>query len=126
MSLIELRNVTKKFGGLTAVNNLSFLLEERQILGLIGPNGAGKSTVFSVMTGFYPIDKGEILFQGETWRTGLLTRSAGSDWSAPSSRPGFCQAFPPWKTSRWGLFVAMETNGKPAGRRRRFWTGSDC
>jgi branched-chain amino acid transport system ATP-binding protein len=64
MSLIELRNVTKKFGGLTAVNNLSFLLEERQILGLIGPNGAGKSTVFSIMTGFYPIDKGEILFQG--------------------------------------------------------------
>jgi branched-chain amino acid transport system ATP-binding protein len=64
MSLIELRNVTKKFGGLTAVNNLSFPLEERQILGLIGPNGAGKSTVFSVMTGFYPIDEGEILFQG--------------------------------------------------------------
>jgi branched-chain amino acid transport system ATP-binding protein len=65
MSLIELRNVTKKFGGLTAVDKLSFLLEERQILGLIGPNGAGKSTVFSVMTGFYPVDRGEILFQGK-------------------------------------------------------------
>ena len=64
MGLIEFRNVTKKFGGLTAVNKVSFALEERQILGLIGPNGAGKSTIFAVLTGYYPIDEGEILFQG--------------------------------------------------------------
>jgi len=66
MSLLELRDATKKFGGLTAVNQVSFQLEGKEILGLIGPNGAGKSTIFAVITGFYPIDGGDILFQGKS------------------------------------------------------------
>lgn len=65
MSLLDLRNATKRFGGLVAVNKVNFQVGEREILGLIGPNGAGKSTVFAVITGFYPLDEGEVLFQGK-------------------------------------------------------------
>ena len=66
MSLLELCNTTKKFGGLVAVNKVNFQVAEKEILGLIGPNGAGKSTVFAVITGFYPIDGGDISFQGKS------------------------------------------------------------
>ena len=64
MSLFEARKVTKMFGGLTAVNNVDFVIEEGMIAGLIGPNGAGKTTFFNGMTGVYPITKGEMIFDG--------------------------------------------------------------
>jgi len=64
MSYFETRRLTKHFGGLTAVNNLSFEVEEGEIYGLIGPNGSGKTTVFNLITGFYPISSGEIVFRG--------------------------------------------------------------
>ena len=64
MSLLNIRNLTKKFGGLTAVNQVSFDVEEGAIVGLIGPNGAGKTTVFNLITGNYQADEGEILFSG--------------------------------------------------------------
>jgi len=60
MSLLEARHIRKQFGGLTAVNDLSFRLEENEILGLIGPNGAGKTTVFNCLTGFLPMDAGRV------------------------------------------------------------------
>ena len=63
--LLEVRAVVKRFGGLVAVNNLSFDLKCGEILGLIGPNGAGKSTMFNVMTGVLRSDGGEILYRGE-------------------------------------------------------------
>ncbi len=65
MALLHLRNLTKYFGGLAAVNDVSFDVEEGSIVGLIGPNGAGKTTVFNLITGHYVPDKGEILFNGE-------------------------------------------------------------
>jgi branched-chain amino acid transport system ATP-binding protein len=62
MPILEVRNLTKKFGGLAAVNDLSFHLEEGEILALIGPNGAGKSTVFNLITSFLRLTSGSISF----------------------------------------------------------------
>jgi len=64
MALLEVRDLTKSFGGLVAVNELDFQLNEGEILGMIGPNGAGKTTVFNLITGIYPPDKGEVRFNG--------------------------------------------------------------
>ena len=64
MNLFEARKVTKMFGGLTAVNNVDFVIEEGMIAGLIGPNGAGKTTFFNGMTGVYPITTGQMIFDG--------------------------------------------------------------
>ena len=65
MALLTLEGVTKRFGGLVANNNVSFTVEEGEILGLIGPNGAGKSTLFEQITGFYPPTMGRITFRGQ-------------------------------------------------------------
>jgi branched-chain amino acid transport system ATP-binding protein len=64
MSLLEIRDVSKRFGGLAALANVSYSLNKGEILGLIGPNGAGKTTLFNVVNGFYPPTKGEVLFKG--------------------------------------------------------------
>ncbi len=64
MNLFEAQKVTKTFGGLTAVNNVDFVIEEGMIAGLIGPNGAGKTTFFNGMTGVYPITTGHMFFDG--------------------------------------------------------------
>lgn len=66
MSLLEIKNLTKQFGGLTAVDDLSFEVEEGEILGVIGPNGAGKSTVFNCVMSIYDVTAGDISFNGET------------------------------------------------------------
>ena len=58
MSVLSLNNLTKKFGGLTAVDNVTFNIEEGEIFGLIGPNGAGKTTIFNLITGIYCITSG--------------------------------------------------------------------
>lgn len=65
MALLEVKNVTKQFGGLTALNDVSFSVEKGEIRGLIGPNGAGKSTMFKNIAGFYTPTKGEILYEGQ-------------------------------------------------------------
>jgi branched-chain amino acid transport system ATP-binding protein len=64
MSLLELRDVSKRFGGLQAVGHMSFALEKGDILGLIGPNGAGKTTIFNLINGYFPPTGGTILFKG--------------------------------------------------------------
>ncbi|MCI7568159.1 ABC transporter ATP-binding protein [Desulfovibrio sp.] len=64
MSLLELKDVTKIFGGLIAVNEVSFSVEPGSVVGLIGPNGAGKTTVFNCITGNYRPERGSILFDG--------------------------------------------------------------
>jgi branched-chain amino acid transport system ATP-binding protein len=63
--LLELRYVSKRFGGLQAVAGLSMTVAPRTIHGLIGPNGAGKSTVFNLITGVLPLSSGEIVFKGD-------------------------------------------------------------
>jgi len=63
-NILEATNVTKRFGGLVAVNNLSFAIPKGGIVSIIGPNGAGKTTFFNCITGFYQIDEGDIVFDG--------------------------------------------------------------
>jgi len=63
--VLEVKNVTKKFGGLTANNNISFNVAEHEILSVIGPNGAGKSTLFKMISSFVRTSSGEVLFKGE-------------------------------------------------------------
>src|ERR687887_2582259 len=63
-ALLEARAVTKRFGGLVAVNNVDFVLEERSIGSLIGPNGAGKTTFFNMVAGLYTPTSGDIRFAG--------------------------------------------------------------
>lgn len=64
-SLLEVQNLTMRFGGLTAVDNLSFKVEKGTIHGLIGPNGAGKTTTFNMISGFYKPTSGKVLLRGE-------------------------------------------------------------
>ena len=78
--LLELRDVSKRFGGLHAVTGLSMTVAPRTIHGLIGPNGAGKSTVFNLLTGVLPLSSGEIVFKG--------ARVSGSVEFAPSGPAG--------------------------------------
>lgn len=63
--MLALSHVTKRFGGLTAVNDVSLHLAEGEILGVIGPNGSGKTTMFATVSGFLRPDEGEILFKGQ-------------------------------------------------------------
>ena len=62
--LLEVRNVSRFFGGVKANVDVSFSVEPGMVLGLIGPNGAGKTTLFNCITGFFPPSRGEILFEG--------------------------------------------------------------
>ena len=66
MALLSVRNVTRRFGGIIALDGVSFDVEEGQIAGLIGPNGAGKTTAFNVITRLYRPDEGELDFAGES------------------------------------------------------------
>ena len=65
MSLLEVKNVTKKFSGLIAVNDVSLTVEAGQIVGVIGPNGAGKTTLFNCIAGALPPTSGSIIFNGK-------------------------------------------------------------
>ena len=62
---LEVRNVSRRFGGLQALSAVSFTVAEGEIVGIIGPNGAGKTTLFNVITGFYAPDEGAVLLRGE-------------------------------------------------------------
>jgi len=63
--ILELKNITKNFGGVTAINNTSFFVEQKQIYGLIGPNGAGKTTIFNIITGNYKPTQGQVFLGGK-------------------------------------------------------------
>ena len=64
MAILEIRHVSKFFGGLAANSDVSFDVNEAEIVGLIGPNGAGKTTLFNCIVGYYPPSKGEVFFDG--------------------------------------------------------------
>ena len=64
--MLELKNVSKAFGGLQVISGLDFHVDENEIVSVIGPNGAGKTTLFNLVTGVYTPDEGDILFEGES------------------------------------------------------------
>ena len=64
MTLLEIKEVTKRFGGLWANQNISFEIIQGEIIGLVGPNGAGKTTLFNCISGYYKLTSGSILFKG--------------------------------------------------------------
>ncbi len=63
MPMLELKGLTKQFGGLLAVSNFDMAVNKGEIVGLIGPNGAGKSTIFNMITGVYPPTRGQVFFE---------------------------------------------------------------
>ncbi len=72
MSIFEVRSLVKYFGGLAAVNGVSFKVEKGEIFGLIGPNGSGKTTIFNLINNYYPLTSGDIFFNNKSIK-GLKT-----------------------------------------------------
>lgn len=64
-SILEVKEITRRFGGLVAVNRVSFTVAEKEIFGIIGPNGAGKTTLFNIITGLIPPSSGQLIYQHE-------------------------------------------------------------
>ena len=75
--ILEIREITKRFGGLTALSDVSFAIDRGAIFGLIGPNGAGKTTLFNVLTGLYIHDEGHFSFEGNQLEAMTPDRIAG-------------------------------------------------
>ena len=82
--MLQVRNVVKRFGSLKALDKVSLDVGQGSIVGLIGPNGSGKSTLFNIISGFYPMDSGEIAFKGSS------IKGLASDQIA---RQGICRTF---------------------------------
>lgn len=74
MALLEVKNLTKMFGGLKAVGNVTFHVNEGEIIGLIGPNGSGKTTIFNCINQYYTLTSGDIFFEGKSLK-GLKTHT---------------------------------------------------
>ena len=68
MAYLEVSNLSVSFGGLMVINDLSFSVDEHEIVSIIGPNGAGKSTTLNLITGINPPDRGDIRFKGRSLR----------------------------------------------------------
>ena len=83
-TLLSVREITLRFGGIVALDGVSFEVESGQISGLIGPNGAGKTTAFNVITRLYTPNDGDVLFDGETLLKTPCTGSCGAGSRAPS------------------------------------------
>ncbi|HDN79002.1 MAG TPA: ATP-binding cassette domain-containing protein [Chloroflexi bacterium] len=90
MALLEVRNLTKRFGGLVANHRINLDINEGEIVGLIGPNGAGKTTLFNCIAGYYKPDEGTVRFMGKDItghpRKGCAKKAspAPSSWSKSS------------------------------------------
>ncbi len=116
MSMLEARRVTKKFGSLVAVNDISLSVAPGELRAIIGPNGAGKTTFFNLITGFFPPTSGEILLDGQdvTQMSGARSASRAA-WRAPSRSP---RSFPRL-TVRENVRIAVEAAD---GYSLRIWT----
>lgn len=64
-TILKINHITKRFGGIIAVDDVSLYVDKQEIISIIGPNGAGKTTIFNMLTGLYPVDEGTILFKDQ-------------------------------------------------------------
>ena len=103
-SLIELKNVTKKFGGITALKSASLNVDKGEVVGLIGDNGAGKSTLIKTLVGVYSPDSGEIFIRGQKVRgwTTAKARDAGIETVFQD------RALCPQQSIVWNIFMGKE------------------
>ena len=102
--LIELRNVTKKFGGITALSQASLHVDAGEVVGLIGDNGAGKSTLIKTLVGVFSPDTGDIFIRGDkvgNW-TALKAREAGIETVFQD------RALCPQQSIVWNIFMGKE------------------
>ena len=102
--IIELNNVTKRFGGITALDKASLHVEQGEVVGLIGDNGAGKSTLIKTLVGVYSPDEGEILIRGQkisNW-TALKARESGIETVFQD------RALCPQQSIVWNIFMGKE------------------
>ena len=102
--IIELKNVTKRFGGITALNQASLHVEQGEVVGLIGDNGAGKSTLIKTLVGVYGHDEGEIKIRGQkvlNW-TALKARESGIETVFQD------RALCPQQSIVWNIFMGKE------------------
>ena len=102
--IIELKNVTKRFGGITALNKASLYVEQGEVVGLIGDNGAGKSTLIKTLVGVYGPDEGEIIIRGNkvlNW-TALKARESGIETVFQD------RALCPQQSIVWNIFMGKE------------------
>ena len=102
--IIELKNVTKRFGGITALNKASLHVDQGEVVGLIGDNGAGKSTLIKTLVGVYGPDEGEIVIRGKkvfNW-TALKARETGIETVFQD------RALCPQQSIVWNIFMGKE------------------
>jgi len=102
--IIELKNVTKRFGGITALNKASLHVDQGEVVGLIGDNGAGKSTLIKTLVGVYGPDEGEIIIRGQkvlNW-TALKARESGIETVFQD------RALCPQQSIVWNIFMGKE------------------
>jgi branched-chain amino acid transport system ATP-binding protein len=116
MNMLDIKGVTKKFGSLVAVNDVSMRVAAGELRAIIGPNGAGKTTFFNMISGFFPPTSGEIVFDGET-----VTRRAVTERVAMGMARTFqiTEIFPEL-TVRENIRIGVES---AQGLRQRFWIG---
>ena len=90
MSILDVQDLSIRFGGVTALDDVSFDVAEGCVCGLIGPNGAGKTTLFNCVSRLYEPQSGSLTFDGQDLLACARTRSPGSGSPAPSSTWGSC------------------------------------
>ena len=86
-TLMDMRNITLRFGGVEAIKQISFDIREGEIRAIIGPNGAGKSSMLNVISGFYNPQEGEVWFKGEKCDAAIYDRAqmkAGAEFTGPA------------------------------------------
>jgi branched-chain amino acid transport system ATP-binding protein len=119
MTLLRVENVSKHFGSLVAVNNISMVVEPGELRAVIGPNGAGKTTFFNLISGFFPPSSGRIVFNGEDI---TALRPARRVWRGMARTFQITEVFPELPV-RENLRIAVEV---AAGNRLNPWLSRDA